>query len=57
METTDQILDDIKKHIDEMSHQEDFTTTGKLLVESYSHLRAFNTAFKNTLKKQNNGTN
>jgi len=57
METTDQILEDIKKHIDEMSHQEYFTPTGKLLVESYSHLRAFNTAFKNTLKKQNNGTN
>ena len=57
METTDQLLEDIKKHIDEMSNQEYFTPTGKLLVESYSHLRAFNTAFKNTLKKQNNGTN
>jgi|TARA_R110000824_G_scaffold79451_4_gene200145 hypothetical protein len=51
METTEQILEDIKNHIDDMPHEEYFTPTGKLLVKAFAHLYASN------LKKQNDGIN
>ena len=59
METTEQILEDIKKHIDEMSHQEYFTPTGALLVKAYAHLKITTDILtcENAVKKVCDGIN
>jgi len=42
METTTEVLDKIKKHIDAFSHEEYFSPTGALLIKAYAHLNANN---------------
>lgn len=59
METTNQILEDIKKHIDDMSHEEYFSPTCALLVKAYAHLKTTTDILtcENAVKKVCDGTN